>query len=181
MFGLRIWMSTATALTTSARKLNGQHQTNFGALAAYEVPFFVIPDRFGTKYAKQLPGNNMFYGIYGDSDGDTPQVIGEASWLMARICFPDDEWQQCPCSALNKNYVTNFSTLRPMGDKLMTALAKNLKLVDGGDGGSPTTTAGSNPTSESCEGEGHCAGASCKDENDCSGHLVCKSGKCASE
>jgi hypothetical protein len=24
-------------------------------------------------------------------------------------------------------------------------------------------------------------GASCKDENDCSGHLVCKSGKCASD
>jgi chitosanase len=38
---------------------DGQHQTNFGALAAYEVPFFVIPDRFGTKYAKQLPGNNV--------------------------------------------------------------------------------------------------------------------------
>jgi chitosanase len=80
----------------------------------------------------------------------------------------------------------------------MTALAKNLKLVvDGGDGGSPTTTAGSNPTSGSCEWEGHCAGknsfphtllyllsnfpgASCKDENDCSDQLVCKSGKCAS-
>lgn len=31
----------------------------------------------------------MFYGIFGDSDGDTPQVIGEASWLMARTCFPD--------------------------------------------------------------------------------------------
>lgn len=46
-------------LTRCARKLNGQHQTNFGALAAYEVPFFVIPDRFGTKYAKQLPGNNV--------------------------------------------------------------------------------------------------------------------------
>lgn len=32
----------------------------------------------------------MFYGIYGDSDGDSPQVIGEASWLMARTCFPND-------------------------------------------------------------------------------------------
>ncbi|CAP80409.1 hypothetical protein E8E15_009838 [Penicillium rubens] len=189
---------------------DGQHQTNFGALAAYEVPFFVIPDRFGTKYAKQLPGNNvgavicngkMFYGIYGDSDGDTPQVIGEASWLMARTCFPNDDLNGnsghgdvdvtyilftgddsvLPNSALNKNYVTNFTTLRSMGDKLMTALAKNLKLVvDGGDGGSPTTTAGSNPTSGSCEWEGHCAGASCKDENDCSDQLVCKSGKCAS-
>lgn len=33
----------------------------------------------------------MFYGIYGDSDGDSPQVIGEASWLMARTCFPNDD------------------------------------------------------------------------------------------
>lgn len=32
----------------------------------------------------------MFYGIYGDAAGDTPEVIGEASWLMARTCFPND-------------------------------------------------------------------------------------------
>lgn len=32
----------------------------------------------------------MFYGVYGDSNGATPQVIGEASWLMARTCFPND-------------------------------------------------------------------------------------------
>ena len=32
----------------------------------------------------------MFYGIYGDSNGDAPEVIGEASWLMARTCFPND-------------------------------------------------------------------------------------------
>ena len=38
---------------------DGQNQTNFGALAAYEVPFFVIPDRFGAQYAEQLPGNNI--------------------------------------------------------------------------------------------------------------------------
>ncbi|CAG8035619.1 unnamed protein product [Penicillium nalgiovense] len=170
-FGLRIWMSTATALTTSARygeyfcligillltrcagKPDGQHQINFGALAAYEVPFLVIPDRFGTKCSTAFTISSLL--------ARTDSVL--------------------PSNALNKNYVTNFSTLRPMGDKLMTALVKNLKLVDGGDGCSPTTTAGSNLTSESCEGEGHCAGASCKDENACSGHLVCKSGKCASE
>lgn len=32
----------------------------------------------------------MFYGILGDSNGDDPQVTGEASWLMARTCFPDE-------------------------------------------------------------------------------------------
>lgn len=133
----------------------------------------------------------MFYGIYGDSDGDDPEVIGEASWLMARTCFPNDDLNgnkghvnadvtckfraitissrvnACkdilftgkdavlPSSALNKNYVTNFSTLRSMGDKLITALAKNLNL---GSGGSTTTTSsGSQPTG-SCSWPGHCAG-----------------------
>jgi chitosanase len=38
---------------------DGQPGTNFGALAAYEVPFFVIPDKFGTTYQSILPGNNV--------------------------------------------------------------------------------------------------------------------------
>jgi hypothetical protein len=33
----------------------------------------------------------MFYGILGDTNGNDPQVTGEASWLMARTCFPDDD------------------------------------------------------------------------------------------
>ena len=32
----------------------------------------------------------MFYGVYGDSNSDDPEVIGEASWLLARACFPKD-------------------------------------------------------------------------------------------
>lgn len=139
----------------------------------------------------------MFYGIYGDSDGDDPEVIGEASWLMARTCFPNDDlngnaghgavdvtcklgtkqfmcafanWKDIlftgndavlPSSALSNNYITNFSTLRSMGDNLMAALAKNLKLSGGS--GSPTTTlitkttTGSSPTT-TCSWSGHCAG-----------------------
>ncbi|PWY67119.1 hypothetical protein BO94DRAFT_612331 [Aspergillus sclerotioniger CBS 115572] len=42
--------------------------------------------------------------------------------------------------------------------------------------GSSSSGSGS---SSSCEWEGHCAGASCSNENDCSGDLTCKSGKCA--
>ncbi|KAF3388302.1 Endo-chitosanase C [Penicillium rolfsii] len=196
---------------------DGQPQTNFGALAAYEVPFFVIPDKFGTTYANILPGNNigavicngkMFYGIYGDTDGDTPQVIGEASWLMARTCFPNDDLNGnsghgsvdvtyilftgndavLPSSALNKNYVTNFTTLRSMGDKLITALAKNLGLASGGGPGttlttkvSSTKTTTSSGSTNTCSWAGHCAGASCSSDNDCSDVLVCKNGKCASE
>ncbi|KAJ5168561.1 uncharacterized protein N7482_004155 [Penicillium canariense] len=182
---------------------DGQPQTNFGALAAYEVPFFVIPDKFGTTYQDVLPGNNvgavicdgkMFYGIYGDSDGDDPEVIGEASWLMARTCFPNDDLNGnsghggvdvtyilftgddavLPSSALSKNYVTNFSTLRSMGDKLITALAQNLNLAAGGSSsGSSTTstttasttlttkastTTSSGSSGGSCSWSGHCAG-----------------------
>ena len=33
----------------------------------------------------------MYYGILGDANGDSPQVTGEASWLMARTCFPNDD------------------------------------------------------------------------------------------
>ncbi|KAJ5506381.1 Fungal chitosanase [Penicillium expansum] len=191
---------------------DGQDETNFGALSAYEVPFYVVPDKFAGDFGKQLPGNNvgaiicdgkMFYGIFGDTDADSPEVIGEASWLMARTCFPDADLNGnsghgtpdvtyivfaganavLPSSALNKNYVTNFTTLRALGDKLVTALAKNLKLSGGsgsGSGsGSTTTTAASSDPTGTCEWEGHCEGASCSNGNDCSGQLVCKSGKCA--
>ncbi|KAJ5513243.1 Fungal chitosanase [Penicillium fimorum] len=193
---------------------DGQPQTNFGALAAYEVPFIVIPDTFAGAYETALEGNNigavicdgkMFYGIFGDTDGDDPEVIGEASWLMARTCFPDDDLNGnsghgdadvtyilftgsdsiLPSSALTKNYITNFTTLRSMGDKLMTALAKNLNLSGGGGSTTTTlkttTTSSTTPTGGSCSWAGHCAGASCSDENDCSDELVCKSGKCAAE
>lgn len=37
-----------------------------------------------------ISDGKMFYGILGDSNGDEPQVTGEASWLMARTCFPND-------------------------------------------------------------------------------------------
>lgn len=32
----------------------------------------------------------MYYAIMGDTNGDVPQVIGEASWLMGQTCFPDE-------------------------------------------------------------------------------------------
>ncbi|KAK6522849.1 hypothetical protein TWF281_002280 [Arthrobotrys megalospora] len=41
-----------------------------------------------------------------------------------------------------------------------------------------TTTAG-NPPANTCSWEGHCAGAICATENDCSDELVCKNGRCA--
>ncbi|OOF92028.1 glycoside hydrolase family 75 protein [Aspergillus carbonarius ITEM 5010] len=187
---------------------DGQSGTNWGALAAYEVPWIVIPDHFLKANTKALPGNNvaavicdgkMYYGILGDSNGDDPEVTGEASWLMARTCFPDEDLNGdnghvpadvtyivftgddavLPSSALNNNYVTNFSTLRAMGDKLVSALAANLGL-SGSSSGSGSSGSGSSGSSSSCSWSGHCAGATCSSDDDCSDDLTCKSGVCSS-
>ncbi|KAG2413844.1 hypothetical protein HFD88_003033 [Aspergillus terreus] len=188
---------------------DGQDATNWGALAAYEVPFIVIPQKYLDHNGNALKGNNiaavicngkMFYGILGDANGDDPQVTGEASWLMARTCFPNEglngnkghtaadvtyilftgDESVLPASALNENYITNFSTLRSMGDKLVNALASNLGL-SGGSGGTPTTTTtATQPTSTgTCSWAGHCEGATCSTADDCSDNLVCSGGVCS--
>ncbi|KAL3472541.1 Chitosanase-domain-containing protein [Aspergillus californicus] len=142
---------------------DGLPQTTWGALAAYAVPFIVIPDAYYSANKKALPGNNvaavicngnMFYGILGDTNGDTPQVAGEASWLMARTCFPDDglygakghseadvtyivflgDTAVLPNQAMDKNYITDFDVLKTMGDRLVYALVQNIGLGESGPG-----------------------------------------------
>ncbi|EAU38426.1 predicted protein [Aspergillus terreus NIH2624] len=198
-------------IKTSQGNPDGQDATNWGALAAYEVPFIVIPQKYLDHNGNALKGNNiaavicngkMFYGILGDANGDEPQVTGEASWLMARTCFPNEglngnkghtaadvtyilftgDESVLPSSALNENYITNFSTLRSMGDKLVNALASNLGL-SGGSGGTPTTTTtATQPTSTgTCSWAGHCEGASCSTNDDCSDQLACKNGVCSTD
>ncbi|KAJ7660104.1 fungal chitosanase of glycosyl hydrolase group 75-domain-containing protein [Mycena polygramma] len=78
---------------------DGQSATSFGHLDASKVPFFVLPLPF-TQAKEVVPilkanalgavicDGKMFYGIYGDQDGDSPPMIGEASILMGRTCFP---------------------------------------------------------------------------------------------
>ncbi|RAH41747.1 uncharacterized protein BO95DRAFT_372394 [Aspergillus brunneoviolaceus CBS 621.78] len=46
-------------------------------------------------------------------------------------------------------------------------------------GSKPTSTASSGSSSSSCSWSGHCAGATCSTENDCSDDLTCQNGKCA--
>jgi chitosanase len=120
---------------------------------------------------KNNSDNKMYYAIFGDTNGDDPETIGEASWLLGTACFPNDGISggkghdqadvtcefppsQCiswmtfdgavssvvlktdivftgadavlPKSALNTNFVTNFGTLKSMGDKLMGQLSENL-------------------------------------------------------
>ncbi|KAJ2980746.1 hypothetical protein NQ176_g2450 [Zarea fungicola] len=136
---------------------DGQNETNFGALAAYEVPFVVIPDKFASEHASELEGNNvvavicngkLYYGVFGDTDGDSPEEIGEASWLMANTCFPGEGLNGgnghpaadvtyifftgsdsvLPSSAIGNNYLTNFSALKNLGDSKMRDLVAQLKL-----------------------------------------------------
>ncbi|KAF8336588.1 fungal chitosanase of glycosyl hydrolase group 75-domain-containing protein [Cantharellus anzutake] len=133
---------------------DGQPQTTYGALSAYSVPWIVIPDSFVSQHSSRLPGNNvaavlcngkLFYGILGDTNGDSPEVTGEASYLLGRSCFPSDNLNGgkghgsadvtyivflgqdavLPPSAINKNYITDFGKLRSMGDSLMKALVNN--------------------------------------------------------
>ena len=76
---------------------DGQARTTYGNLSAYNVPYIVIPQSFVTKH--HIPENalsavicngTMYYAIMGDTNGNTPEVIGEASWLLATTCFPDE-------------------------------------------------------------------------------------------
>ncbi|KAJ4481225.1 putative chitosanase [Lentinula aciculospora] len=77
---------------------DGQSETSYGALSAKRVPFYVLPQSFvdqhnikGNSLGAIICNNKMFYAIMGDTNGDSPEVIGEASWLMARTCFPNDD------------------------------------------------------------------------------------------
>lgn len=87
-----------TMVTSNVRgNTDGQPQTTYGNLSAYQVPYIVVPNIFVTQ--KKIPPNaisavicagQMFYAIMGDTNGDIPEVIGEASWLMGQTCFPND-------------------------------------------------------------------------------------------
>ncbi|KAJ3713685.1 fungal chitosanase of glycosyl hydrolase group 75-domain-containing protein [Lentinula raphanica] len=76
---------------------DGQSETSYGALSAKRVPFYVLPQSFvdkqnikGNSLGAIICNNRMFFAIMGDTNGASPEVIGEASWLMARTCFPND-------------------------------------------------------------------------------------------
>ncbi|KAJ0416256.1 fungal chitosanase of glycosyl hydrolase group 75-domain-containing protein [Aspergillus carlsbadensis] len=151
--------------------LDGQPLTNWGALSAYEVPFIVIPNRFLEANPAATPGNNvaavicnnqMYYGILGDTNHNDPQVTGEASWLLSRTCFPDadlngnrghdepdvtyilfaGEQAVLPETAHNDKFITDFDTLRSMGDNLVTSLLGNLGIPLLAPGSQPNDTQG---------------------------------------
>ncbi|KAL2849213.1 fungal chitosanase of glycosyl hydrolase group 75-domain-containing protein [Aspergillus pseudoustus] len=151
--------------------LDGQPLTNWGALSAYEVPFIVIPNRFLEANPTATSGNNvaaiicngkMYYGILGDTNYNNPQVTGEASWLLSRTCFPEADLNGnrghdepdvtyilfagdqavLPETAHDDKHITDFDTLRSMGDKLVTSLLGNLGIPLLGPGSHPNDTQG---------------------------------------
>jgi len=91
-------VSVRLRITTDTRgNKDGQPQTTWGNLSAFNVPYIVVPDSFVTRnsiprnaISAVICGGNMFYGILGDTNGNNPEVIGEASWLFGQTCFPDE-------------------------------------------------------------------------------------------
>lgn len=128
---------------------DGQKQTSYGALSAKRVPFYVLPQTFVDKH--KIKGNSlgavicngkMYYAIMGDTNGDSPEVIGEASWLLAQTCFPSDKLDGAaghdktdvmyitfgslvPSGISEKSPTIDIGALKELGDKTMKAF--NLK------------------------------------------------------
>ncbi|KAJ7148778.1 fungal chitosanase of glycosyl hydrolase group 75-domain-containing protein [Mycena crocata] len=131
---------------------DGQTETSFGALDATKVPYFVLPEKFTVANKAILKdnalgaiicGGKMFYGIYGDQDADSPQVIGEASILIGQTCFPDGKidgenghpgddvayivfGSQVP-SGIQKSSI-DLAALKALGDSQVKLLQKALGL-----------------------------------------------------
>jgi chitosanase len=146
---------------------DGQNETTWGALSAYNVPYIVVPNSFVE--SRKIPENalsvvicdgQMFYAILGDTNGDTPQVIGEASILMGETCFPSanvsgavghssvDVLCTSPTTILlitdivfnieftgvNSTYITDFNGLKQLGDQKMAELVTSLSSGSGTPG-----------------------------------------------
>ncbi|KZV82165.1 Chitosanase-domain-containing protein [Exidia glandulosa HHB12029] len=162
---------------------SGWPETNWGHLDARVVPWIVIPQSFLDQQSSRLRGNalsavicngRMFYAIFGDTNGATPEVIGEASLMLAQTCFPNDGldggkghdqvdvtyivWGTQIPSGVGDQTI-NIPALKQLGDQQARVLQSALGL-----GGSTTTTSPpSTPTKVD----------KCRDDNDCSGSDVC--------
>ena len=67
------------------------------------------------------------------------------------------------------NYDDFAASISALGDKLIARIGQ----TSGGGGG------GGDPGTGTCSWAGHCAGAKCSTDDDCSDALTCQSGKCA--
>nr|WNZ75288.1 hypothetical protein [Trichoderma harzianum] len=156
-----------------------------------EPPFFDA-QHFGLKPLSVMAivcNNQVWYGVWGDTN--TEPTTGEASISLAQLCYPNDHLTgdngHGPKDVLyigfldptavpgkngakwNANNVSDFeASIKALGDRLVSGLGTN-------NGGGGTT-----PPPPTCSWEGHCAGASCGSDDDCSDDLTCNSGVCGS-
>ncbi|KAJ7148812.1 fungal chitosanase of glycosyl hydrolase group 75-domain-containing protein [Mycena crocata] len=142
---------------------SGDRQTSFGALDATKVPWFVLPQRFfdksphdesAGKHAPALKENalgavicdsKMYYAIFGDANGASPQVIGEGSLLLGQICFPEGNISgsaghdqadvayivfanQSPDGIDSKKSTIDLAALKTLGDEQVRLLVQDLNL-----------------------------------------------------
>ncbi|KAL7934681.1 glycoside hydrolase family 75 protein [Trichoderma chlorosporum] len=149
-------------------------------------------------------GSQMFYGVWGDTNGDDgPPLVGEVSDALGRACYGNavngnsahdpndvlyiaftggDAVPGANGADWDASSFTDFeSSLGSLGDQLVARIGSS-----GGSSppasstkaaASSTKPSGSQPT---CSWSGHCAGASCSSDDDCSDDLTCNSGKCGS-
>ncbi|KAJ7723678.1 fungal chitosanase [Mycena metata] len=132
----------------------GDNQTSFGALDARKVPWFVLPETFQKQEKNAVKDNalgaiicdgKMFYAIFGDQNGATPQVIGEGSLLLGQACFPNDNitgnnghaqrdvaylvfGNQSPKNIDSKSSTIDISALKTLGDQQVKLLVQDLNL-----------------------------------------------------
>ncbi|KZV87960.1 hypothetical protein EXIGLDRAFT_837880 [Exidia glandulosa HHB12029] len=185
---------------------DGQSDTSFGHLSAKQVPFYVIPVSFSEQQqnAGRLKPNavgaiicngNMYYGIFGDEDGDDPEVIGEASLLMAQTCFPNDGLDGgTGHEVVDVEYVIfgtkvpsgvgdqtiNIATLKTLGDQQAKLLQTALGLGGSGGGTTPPPT-----KSDKCQSDDDCPGSNvccsfASISNICIAQNSCSNSKCSS-
>jgi len=91
----------------------------------------------------------MFYGVLGDTNGDDPEVIGEASWLMGQTCFPGEGLNgakghtgvdvlyivfMTEFPEINSTTITDFNGLRNLGDEKIMTLLRSLNGSNSGGG-----------------------------------------------
>lgn len=150
------------------------------------------PQNYGIKPLSVMAvvcNGKLIYGVWGDENGDDDKqaMIGEASISLATACFgksvngnsghdandvlfiafPGDDAVPGRNAKWNARSYDEFeSSIQSLGDKL-------IQRIGGGGNSNPP------PTSGSCSWAGHCEGASCGSDNDCSDDLTCKSGKCS--
>ncbi|KAH6889306.1 family 75 glycoside hydrolase [Thelonectria olida] len=149
------------------------------------------PQSYGIKPLSVMAvvcGDKLIYGVWGDENGDdgAHPMVGEASISLATACFgksmngnnghdvsdvlyiafPGADAVPGKSALWNaKTYDKFEASITALGDKLIQRIGTS----SGGGGGS----------TPNCSWAGHCTGATCATNDDCSDDLVCKNKKCA--